>query len=387
MQVEDAEEEAREALKEVTDVAADADVLAVLLTVFRTDRDSAIRGDDSWENPLGYCKRMCALCDRNFLSGGGQPRADDFPARVVAGVYAECGRTFFVAGETSTARDQLQKALNVYEILKPGHEELPQLAACRASLARVCRKSGQLRRAQDEFLQALQLLAELPDCFDAPELISEYAEVLAEAPPSEAVVSTQLLELMMELVEEKFGDCSEEHIKALQELSGGCLSAGRPALAAPLLLNLTRALREDGAATREIQAAEQQAAEAFEAAACEQMQQNDFEAAANTWSSAIRMREALNAQEEVLAEMRASLAVLQQMAGGSAAASTREPGEPEPTAQSEDSHSHGSASPCPVPDSWDEELPSTQDLRPKPSLTQPAQSLRPGWSRGKDGWD
>ena len=40
-------------------------------------------------------------------------------------------------------------------------------------------------------------------------------------------------------------------------------------------------------------------------------------------------------QEEVLAEMRASLAVLQQMAGGSAAASTREPGEPEPTAQSE----------------------------------------------------
>lgn len=198
--MDDAEEEAREALNESTDGATDADVLAVLLTVFKADRESAIHGEDSWERPLEYCKRMCSLCDRNFLSGGGQPRVDDFPARVVASVYAECGRTHALAGQISSARDLFQKALNVFALLpEPNMDETLEISACRGSLARVLRRAGQLKGAQDEFLQAMQLLADVPDTIEVSGLVSEYAETLASA-GNEAVASPDLLNLISQLL-------------------------------------------------------------------------------------------------------------------------------------------------------------------------------------------
>ena len=40
---------------------------------------------------------------------GGQPGPDDFPARVVAAVYAECGRTLAVAGRPTEAQNRLQR--------------------------------------------------------------------------------------------------------------------------------------------------------------------------------------------------------------------------------------------------------------------------------------
>ena len=42
------------------------------------------------------------------------------------------------------------------------------------------------------------------------------------------------------MVEEKFGEGSDEHFQALQELSDACLSAGKPGLAAPMLIILSR---------------------------------------------------------------------------------------------------------------------------------------------------
>ncbi|CAK9035646.1 Potassium voltage-gated channel protein eag [Durusdinium trenchii] len=345
LEVDDAEEEAREALNESTDGATDADVLAVLLTVFKADRESAIHGEDSWERPLEYCKRMCSLCDRNFLSGGGQPRVDDFPARVVASVYAECGRTHALAGQISSARDLFQKALNVFALLpEPNMDETLEISACRGSLARVLRRAGQLKGAQDEFLQAMQLLADVPDTIEVSGLVSEYAETLASA-GNEAVASPDLLNLISQMVEEKFGEGSDEHIQALQELSDACLNAGKQALAAPIFMSLARQLRSyygssrlDSWAAAEIQAVEEKAAQALETSAAEHMQDADFEAAASMWSLAIRMREALNTQEEVLSEMRSSLAALKQAAAmngseAGGAASTREPAEPAETDQ------------------------------------------------------
>ena len=230
--MEDAEEETREALNESTDGATDGDVLAVLLTVFKADRESAIHGEDSWDRPLEYCKRMCFLCDRNFLSAGGQPRVDDFPARVVASIYAESGRSFALAGQISSARDLLQKSLNVFLLIsEPSMEEVLEISACRASLARVLRRAGNLKGAQDEFLQAMQLLADplagscfficsllfwdflrfwmfflgclkrkskdVPDTFEVPGLVTEYAETLAAA-GDDAVASQELLNLIIQ---------------------------------------------------------------------------------------------------------------------------------------------------------------------------------------------
>ncbi len=42
------------------------------------------------------------------------------------------------------------------------------------------------------------------------------------------------------MVEDKFGEGSDEHCQSLQELSDACLSAGKPGLAAPMLINLSR---------------------------------------------------------------------------------------------------------------------------------------------------
>ena len=111
---------------------------------------------------------------------------------------------------------------------------------------------------QDEFLQALQLLADVPDCYEVPHLVAEYCEALASA--DEPVVSGPLLELIaqtlgtmvgarerLRMVEEKFGEGSDEHFQALQELSDACLAAQKPVLAAPLLLKLSeRHGRSDG---------------------------------------------------------------------------------------------------------------------------------------------
>ena len=44
----------------------------------------------------------------------------------------------------------------------------------------------------------------------------------------------------LRMVEDKFGKGSDEHCQSLQELSDACLSAGKPGLAAPMLINLSR---------------------------------------------------------------------------------------------------------------------------------------------------
>ncbi|CAE7542261.1 eag [Symbiodinium natans] len=398
LSVEEAEKDAREALQEAKDDARDGDVVAVLLQVFQSARSSVLDSEEeptdySWTEVLGYCSRLCALCDRNFLSLGGQPGPDDFPARVVASIYAECGRTLAVAGHPVEARTRLQKALNVFGLIsEPTEEEAWILAACRASMARALRQLGQLKGAQDEFLQALQLMANLPESYEVTELLSEYCEALSEAPKGEAVVSSTLVDLMASMIEEKFGEGSEEHIQALQELSAACLAAEKPSLAATLYVTLSRLLREyygsdpDTWETQELQAVEEKAAQALEAGAASHMSEGDLEAAVTFWSLAIRMREGLDAEEEVLAEMRQSLAALKQAAAASEAKGPASPNEHAEAAAMPDISQEEEEEDA-RPDSWDEpDGPSAsssikEPLRSKPSLVVGPSTLRPAWAQ------
>eukprot|EP00439_Symbiodinium_sp_Y106_P082295 s487_g21.t1 len=370
--VEEAEKDAREALQEAKDEARDGDVLAILLQVFQSARSSVLDSEEdptdyTWTEVLGYCSRLCALCDRNFLSLAGQPGPDDFPLRVVASVYAECGRTLSVAGRPAEARNRLQKALNIFGLIsEPTEEEAWLLAGCRASLARALRQLGQLKGAQDEFLQALQLMADLPESYEVAELLSEYCEALGEAPKGDRLVSSALVDLMATMMEEKFGEGSEEHIQALQELSAACVAAEKPALAAPLFVTLSRLLREyygdepDTWEMQELQAVEEKAAQCLEGGAAVHMSEGDLEAAVALWSLALRMREGLHAEEEVLTEMRQSLDALKQAAAAAAAseaegpASTLAPEDAQQTEASDPLETSKEEEEDARPDSWDE---------------------------------
>ncbi|CAE8701848.1 unnamed protein product, partial [Polarella glacialis] len=199
----DAEEEVRAALKKASGEATDADTLAVLLRVFRSARDSALEGYDTWDSPVEYCGRLAQLCDRNFLgaSAGDAGRIQDFPSSIVAAVYAECGRTLALASKTNEAGDKLRKSLNVFSMMSdPDEADQRQMAAAHASLARVLRRQGQAAKAQDEYLQALQVLAELTLGPELPGLISEYCEVLVEV-GEDAALSPALVELVAFLAE------------------------------------------------------------------------------------------------------------------------------------------------------------------------------------------
>ncbi|CAK0825165.1 unnamed protein product, partial [Prorocentrum cordatum] len=186
--VEDAEEEVRTTLQKATGVASDADTLAILLKVLRGARDAAMEGYDSWEIPVEYCRRLPELCDRNFVGAlggdGGERRGRDFPASVVAAVYADrCGRTLALANELAAARERLQAAVNVFSVVPDsGSLELrQQRAGARASLARVWRRMGHAAAAREELLNALSLHAALPGSPELAALAGELCEVLGEA--------------------------------------------------------------------------------------------------------------------------------------------------------------------------------------------------------------
>ncbi|CAE7486339.1 eag [Symbiodinium sp. CCMP2592] len=398
LSVEEAEKDAREALQEAKDEARDGDVLAILLQVFQSARSSVLDSDEAptdytWTEVLGYCSRLCALCDRNFLSLAGQPGPDDFPLRVVASVYAECGRTLSVAGRPTEARNRLQKALNVFGLIsEPTEEEAWLLAGCRASLARAFRQLGQFKGTQDEFLQALQLMADLPESYEVAELLSEYCEALGEAPKGDRLVSSALVDLMATMMEEKFGEGSEEHIQALQELSAACVAAEKPALAAPLFVTLSRLLREyygdepDTWEMQELQAVEEKAAQCLEGGAAVHMSEGDLEAAVALWSLALRMREGLHAEEEVLTEMRQSLDALKQAAAAAAAseaegpASTLAPEDAQQTEASDPLETSKEEEEDARPDSWDE----TDEPSASSSIKEGASSIQAfvdGWPK------
>ncbi|CAE8718105.1 unnamed protein product, partial [Polarella glacialis] len=148
----------------------------------------------------------------------------------------------------------------------------------------------------------------------------------------DAALSPALVELVAFLAEEKFGEGSEEHLKALRELADACGAIGRPGLAAPVRAALARILREQCAtsscvrspgawAEADAQAAEEEAAQALEALAGSSLEEGDLEAAATAWAEALAFRELSVGAEgsELVASMRISLEALQQAAASKSA--------------------------------------------------------------------
>merc|ERR1711871_1339074 len=117
----------RETLTEGGGSVLEATVLAGLLQVFQATRDYTLEEvenpeDADWSAVLPFCKRLTDICDANFLLHEGAEKSKNLPAAVVAGVYAECGRTFALAGQLGMARDRLEKAMNVFQIVPKGED-------------------------------------------------------------------------------------------------------------------------------------------------------------------------------------------------------------------------------------------------------------------------
>jgi len=330
---EDMERDIRGALGRHTDEVSVADVLAVLVKVFRNSRTYALDGYEPWDGSLALCDRLTALCDRNFLgmAAGGPCLATDLPPAVVASIYTECGRTFALADHLPRARDRLEKAISVFGIIGDGADEFiqQQEATARASLARVLQRLGQKESAHSQYLLVLKLHASLPPLDDLVELISEYCEIIVDLGGNALNPAVPLL--LADLTAEKFGSGSEKHLKVLKDVGEACESVAKLGLAAPVLATRAKLLRAQcGAATSrncparrqplawataEAEAAEEEAAQALEVSATEKMQDGDLRGAAADWAEALQFRESCaGPTSDVVAEMRSSLAVLEEAA-------------------------------------------------------------------------
>lgn len=333
----EAEAEIRSALRKMgrDPASVEADTLAAMLKVMKLLRESALKGYDSWENlhVPAFCDHLTSACDKHIVSTdafhkhtllGGQ----DLQYAIVAIVYAECGRTLGLADELSKARDRLEKALNVFAVLHDSADTatLRQEAAAKASLARLQKRLGGAAGAQSHYLQALRAYAELESGPDTAEIVGEFCELLGKI--GLEALSPVTLSLLTELAAAKFEQGSEQQVRAFRQIADACLEHGQLVLAAPALSARAKALRLRCAGGRggmfaeaEAEAAEEEAASALEARVQPKLEEGDIEGAVASWSEALALRErAQGAESEVVASMRETLAVLQQVAEAKAAA-------------------------------------------------------------------
>jgi len=419
---EEAEKKIRAALQDSTGEAGDADALGILLKVFRLARDSALQGYNSWDLSLAYCNRLTGLCDKNFVGSSGceTVREGDFPASIIAIVYAECGRTFALADHLHPARDRLQKAMSVFGIVPgvPNDSMIHQRIIAGASLGRVLRRLGADEAAQAQYLKALQLYADIDPFDDLAEFLSEYVEVLGTTGGDS--LSPSMFSMIAEFAEAKLGVGSEGHMRVLREAADVCVGVDRLDVAAPLLAARARLLRAGGVATSsgarsgsaarrgknssaatEVEVAEEEAAAALEATMAKHLESGDLAAAARSWAEALVFRE--NTQppnSDLLVEMRRSLSVLRAAAG-------EEPQDEAKTSQiqsnpddeDEEGDCEEDKAKEPVADSWDshaeeddhnettEATASEVPTKPRPSLltapTEQGAGLRPAWASGR----
>uniref|UniRef100_A0A7S1APX0 Uncharacterized protein n=1 Tax=Noctiluca scintillans TaxID=2966 RepID=A0A7S1APX0_NOCSC len=331
----EAEEHARKVLKQ-SGKGTDADVLGVLFNVFRFGRAAALAGSDSWDTTVAYCDALTKICDRNFIRfAGGEPgEGGDFPASMVATVYAECGRTLALADRLPRAKDKLEKALVVFDIVPDTVEDVwrQQAASAKASLARVVKRLGNFQEARNQFSQALSAHAVLPPSEAVTAFLVEYCEVLGDAQREE--LSKGLVSLVAELVVEKIGT-TDEGLRALKQLADSCEEAGCPECGIPALVLRAEALRArlrpgSGAfASADAEYAEEEAAAVCEASVPDLLEQGDLEGAADVWEQALRLRTSATGESETVLGMRAALealrtAIAQQASGDASQASSQD---------------------------------------------------------------
>eukprot|EP00928_Gymnodinium_smaydae_P028505 TRINITY_DN21722_c0_g1_i1.p1 TRINITY_DN21722_c0_g1~~TRINITY_DN21722_c0_g1_i1.p1 ORF type:complete len:480 (+),score=121.74 TRINITY_DN21722_c0_g1_i1:41-1441(+) len=414
LSAEDAEWEVREALRKASQEVSEADVLGILLRVFRAAREATMRDNDGWEELTEHCNMLTRICDCGFLGSEGSER-QELPAAIVGVVYAECGRTFAVAGKLAEARDRLEKALNVFRLLPDANKDdatLRQVAATHASLARVLRRRGNESDAMwESYMEALQLYAQLHGGIDTREFLSEFCEVLGESDAED--LSSSLPALLSELAEEKFDAGSDSHMRVTREIADACSQAGRPELGAAALVSRATALRarcgpRAGAMLlAEAETAEEEAASALEAALPGRLEIGDLEGAADAWEQALQLREsAQGSDSEVVRDMRTTLAALRHAAAGTTssddAAIAWQAAEATSVTASTSSNV-GAATDLQeaTKEAWDEDEEAHAESQPKSSAP-PAQpsllaaggtSFRPAWAKSpgpaaaNDGWE
>lgn len=322
----EAEAELRQALRRARKEISEANVVGLLFKVFRLIRDVALESQE-FDGALLYCDHLTDMCDRNFslaitgeadVSESGQPRGN-FPATVVAAVYAEAGRTFSLAGALPKAQSLLEKTLYVYGMVPSDDAVLVRIrASIKASLARVLkRRKGHSEAAQEAFLETLDMYSQLPAAEDTSEFVLEYIDFLGDDGGDQ--FSSVTFELLDDLMAEKFGEGSDQHLATLKKIGDMCTQADQPELGGPALAKRARILREraDGTCSMAKQsaadAAELQAAVALEATLPTCLEKGDLRGAAEAWEEALQFRESLEGPDSPLCvEMRTSLAALQQ---------------------------------------------------------------------------
>eukprot|EP00927_Polykrikos_kofoidii_P024321 TRINITY_DN2212_c1_g1_i1.p1 TRINITY_DN2212_c1_g1~~TRINITY_DN2212_c1_g1_i1.p1 ORF type:complete len:469 (-),score=95.01 TRINITY_DN2212_c1_g1_i1:93-1499(-) len=328
---EEAEWEVREALRKSKGEASVADVLGILLSVFQESRKATTKGNDSWDNVIAHCDNLLRLCDKSFLalSGADNDGGQDLPASIVATIYAECGRTFALAGQLPNAMDKLQKSLNVFGII-PETSLTDSIrrsrAAAAASFARVTKRMEQsesIDNVLEAYMSALQEYADSPAGDDTEEFLVELCDVLGGFEAD--VLSNSLTNVVADVAEAKFGEGSDPHVRILAELAQACTAADRLDLAGRVLVSRARILRDrcgpEALAFRIVEAetAEEDAVASLEGALPSRLAAGDIESALWCWEEALRLRETLEGSDSpVLVEMRKSLAALQQVAGATA---------------------------------------------------------------------
>mmetsp|Transcript_56982 Transcript_56982/g.90262 ORF Transcript_56982/g.90262 Transcript_56982/m.90262 type:complete len:493 (-) Transcript_56982:87-1565(-) len=309
-------DEAKDALKKSGREPTDANLLAVLLKIFRIARDAALDGCETWEHPVSYCEILTGLCDRNFTLGSS---SGSFPPSFVGIVYAECGRTLLLADQLKKSRELLEKSVYAFGLVADQDNEATQRqnAAAVASLARVMRRLDGADVAHVQFLKALEIYSKLPEDADTADFLLEICEMLGDMEQVE--LSSSALGVLAEIAEEKFGIGSEEHLKVLKQVADTARALDKLELAASALacranVLQTSSVRPAGIMSySEVCGATEEAAAALEAALPAKLQKGDLEGAIAVWEEAIGFRELLEGSgSKLVAEMQNALRALRQ---------------------------------------------------------------------------
>lgn len=356
---EEAEKHLREVLSEAHEGgrASEADVLAGLLNVFKSSRDFELEEvenpeDAEWSIVLPYCRRLTDICDAHFLLHEGADKSKNLPPSVVAGVYAECGRTFALAGKLGLARDRLEKSMNVFQLVRKGDDSTidGRAAATCASLARVLQRMDARSHARARFLEAAGRFSELPDASDAEGLASEIADFIisSKSDPSEVLADADILVSAADLVEAQFGSGSEEHLEALKRASDFCMDNERLDLACPLLAIRADVLKSWGLEDYAIDIAS-----TCEALAAAHLSGGNLEEGVEAWEGALAAREHLEGPDSTLCmDMRSSLLSLKAAAAAQQRSTAEQGAETASTKSGDKEDGWGSAEDA--PDSWED---------------------------------
>lgn len=313
----EADHQVRQALRRSQGVATDEDTVAVLLKIYCLVREEGLEGREPWDRALAYCRHMVELSDQNFRgpASGGAVLPEDFPAMVVAHIYATYGRTLALAGQPRPACEVLEKALHIYALMPTHHAvtKVAEVALTKASRARVMQRIGEHQLAVKDWVECLQAL---PGTGELEELLDEFLDSGIREAGEGGQGLRYLTTFVTGLAEEKFGLASQPHINTVKQAAQICAECGQPDLAGDLWVKLLEILGHwDDTPVMMVERIEREAAAAFEASVPIFLQKLDVQAAAKAWNKAFELRlQMQDSTPELLSSMEQTLEFLKEAA-------------------------------------------------------------------------